>query len=68
MLGIAAEPAEKPDARFLALHRNSVPIPVSQFLSLFDGSRPLSSAGVREHGVVRPGEGLRGLASPPFKF
>jgi hypothetical protein len=34
LLAIAAEPAEKPDARFLALDRNSVPTPVSQSLSL----------------------------------
>src|SRR4030095_6000500 len=33
-LAIAAEPAEKPDARFLALDRNSAPTPVSQPLSL----------------------------------
>jgi hypothetical protein len=34
LLAIAAEPAEKPDARFLALDRNSAPTPVSQSLSL----------------------------------
>ena len=34
LLAIAAEPAEKPDARFLALDRNSVPTPASQSLSL----------------------------------
>ena len=34
LLAIAAEPAEEPDARFLALDRNSVATPVSQSLSL----------------------------------
>jgi hypothetical protein len=34
LLAFAAEPVEKPDARLLALHSNSLPKPVSQCISL----------------------------------